>query len=724
MSNMESNKGYTIKVDFEEKPQTELPLVAHIFDKAGNLLETRPIKGNQFTSPESLQRKQVFIAPAELTRYESVSVENLEKLGAYQPSLKGFDAKKKIFELPKIPSSLVLIWPWCLCRVRGKVSKLFPFPFFPITFPVCHARVHICNLEPLFFRLPDSVIWDIRDRLIDFELKPFPIPEPIPEPFPFPPIPRPEPINPVARMAMPVMRSMAMMNKSQTVTIQPEMIKELRSAASANQARLVLDSYVTAGHVLPFCITHLLYRCVELDVVETDSNGIFDTTLFLRCSQKKNLYFWVEYLIDGVWQAVYKPSYCGNTYWNYICNTFVNIRVTDSRVPIGCRPTQTSSFFEVVSIGAGAVVSNISQKVVNNPVTLTKDAPTDATGLIDMGYGGQSPFGKALSIWANSGLGFPSADATHYRCLYKKSSDADVAASWKSVNSGSYFRYYKEEVQITPTNTQAFTKGFELKDSIGADFYKLTHEDVENDLGAPVAPVINREWATDTYPIATLDTSTLENTHYDIRIEIYKKNTATNTFTLTTVAKNVFKVPNPSNPAATMDAPDTFLTKVTQGTITSHAFEMTIRVDNNGCNASIDNASVLVGTEIRTSDTACGMVNYGLDKNVGLTVGFNAQHPNNFARFSFDVTKGNSGSILSTSGHITDTPVAPNFTNTDSPTHNHHFVSSGLTVAAFLGDCNAAAFAENLYVAALATNGSNRLNEYDDSSTAAFAMIP
>lgn len=722
MSNTASSKGYTIKVDFEEKPQTDLTLMAHIFDKAGNWLSTQPIKDNQFTYDESLQRKQVFIAPTELTTYEPLSIENLEKAGAYQPSLKGYDAKKRLFDLPKIPAASIINWRWCLCRVRGKVTKTFRFPWFPITLPVCHARVNICNLEPIIFKLPDLVIRDLRDRIVDLELKPFPLPEPIPEVFPFPPIPRPEPSNPLFKSISPVMRSTALMSKVQSFTIQPDMTKELRAATSVTQMRSALENYVVSGHLLPFCITQFLYKCVPLTTIETDSNGIFDTTLFMRCTDKKNLYFWVEYLIDGVWQTVYKPSYCGNTFWNYVCNTFVNLNLTDSRIPMGCRPTQTTSFFEIVSIGSGAIVSNISQKTVNNAITLAKDAATDATGLIDMGYGGKSPFGKALSIWANTGLGFPSADATHYRCLYKKSNDADVAASWKSVNKGSYFRYYNEEVQVTPTNVQRFTKGYELKDANGADFYKLTHEDIENDLGAAAAPVTNREWASDSYPIATLDTSTLENTHYDIRIEIYKKDPTSHTFTLTTVAKNVFKVPNPSNPALSIDAPDSFLTKVTQGSITSHAFEMTIRVDNNSCNASIDNARVTIGSDIRTSDTACGMLNYGNDKNVSLEVGFKAQHLNDFATVSFNVFKGNSGAVLSVSGHITD--ALPRFTNTDSITHEHHFISSGILAAEFLGACSAAAFAENVYVAALATNGYQRLYEYDASATAAFAMIP
>ena len=714
------------KIDFEGTPDKKLPLKVFVFDSYDRLIESKDIDGNSFhlqTDDKTLRHAQVFIAPVTdaIALNPQPLPPQLEQIGAYRPVFQLDKSRLIDRALLPIPEIYWKNWYFCSCRVRGQVVKPFyiPFPFgsgFTLNMPVCHARVHICRLESLILKLPDVDIFKLRDDLL--KLKPqFEIPRPIPRPEPIPDfhthlmtMPEMEVASSKTDFSPPL--SITLQNQLQTTSV-----GALRQILAKNWAELVYFPH--------FC---WLYNCVEVAVTETDSNGRFDTRVWESCfNPNHNYYMWVEYLINGVWEKVYHPSYCAGAFWNYACGTDVTITVTDPRVPFGCRPTQTGSFFEVVSIGSGAIVSKISQRVVNNVVNLTKDLPGDDTGLIDTAvidsaYTGRSPFGKSLTIRINSGLGFPSTEATHYRCIYKKSTDSDAPVNWKSVNAGSYFRYYNEEVELTPGNFQAFTKGYELKDTHGADFYKLTHEDVEDDLGVAVAPVINRVWGSDVYEIATLDTTNLANTHYDIRIEIYKKDAANN-FTLTTVAKNVFKVPNPSNPTATMDAPDAFLTRVTQGAITSHAFEMTIRVDNNKCDASIDNAIVSVGGVIHTSDTACGMVNYGVDKNVPLTVGFHAVHANNFANFSFNVTKGNSGSILSTSGHITDSPVL-NFNNNDSPSHDHHFVSTGLIAATFLGKCNGAAFAENLNVTALATNGSVRLQEYDDYSTAAFAMIP
>lgn len=45
-------------------------------------------------------------------------------------------------------------------------------------------------------------------------------------------------------------------------------------------------------------------------------------------------------------------------------------------------------------------------------------------------------------------------------------------------------------------------------------------------------------------------------------------------------------------------------------------------------------------------------------------------------------------------------------------------------VAAMIGVCDKAAFAENLYIRATHTNGNRRLEECDRSATAAFAIEP
>jgi len=45
-----------------------------------------------------------------------------------------------------------------------------------------------------------------------------------------------------------------------------------------------------------------------------------------------NIYIWVEANINGQRVTVYRPPLPCYTWWNYQCNTDINITVTDTRV--------------------------------------------------------------------------------------------------------------------------------------------------------------------------------------------------------------------------------------------------------------------------------------------------------------------------------------------------------------------------------------------------------
>jgi hypothetical protein len=150
------------------------------------------------------------------------------------------------------------------------------------------------------------------------------------------------------------------------------------------------------------------------------------------------------------------------------------------------------------------------------------------------------------------------------------------------------------------------------------------------------------------------------------------------------------------------------------------AFKMTFRVNNESCNAVIDNITVINsdGTT-EDSDTECGFAPYK-DKNTSdVEFSFEASHPENFAVFSFGVIRGNGN----------DCPDADTGGMVIGNSSNGYVLAGGkfskeVAAASLLGNCTQAAFSENLYVAALATNGSRRLYEYDDAAVAAFAIEP
>ncbi len=77
-------------------------------------------------------------------------------------------------------------WFWCDCRVRGHVIKVETLGGVTYEKPVCHARVHICEVDRLpwiIAQLPDDIILRLRDELLEAIRWPIPIPDP-PGPWP------------------------------------------------------------------------------------------------------------------------------------------------------------------------------------------------------------------------------------------------------------------------------------------------------------------------------------------------------------------------------------------------------------------------------------------------------------------------------------------------------------------------------------------------------------
>ena len=99
---------------------------------------------------------------------------------------------------------------------------------------------------------------------------------------------------------------------------------------------------------------------------------------------------------------------------------------------------------------------------------------------------------------------------------------------------------------------------------------------------------------------------------------------------------------------------------------------------------------------------------------------FLAYHPHNFATFSFSTIKGSSGAVAAAT--IGQTAV-------NAPSANG-FVRNAVTgvfaksvpVTTLLGACPQAAFAENLYVEATATDGYSQLWYLNRGDTKAFAL--
>lgn len=150
--------------------------------------------------------------------------------------------------------------------------------------------------------------------------------------------------------------------------------------------------------------------------------------------------------------------------------------------------------------------------------------------------------------------------------------------------------------------------------------------------------------------------------------------------------------------------------------IDAGGFIFNLHIDNNPCEATID-APQIGATGVAD---ACGFLRYDPASATLVTIGFHAEHPNNFATFNFRMTRGNSlVTAASTFGQEVAALLAGAYTGDGAGNFGHDFPRADL-----LDTCVNAAFAETLYIFAKATNGWVRLSNYDDFAVRAFALAP
>jgi hypothetical protein len=114
----------------------------------------------------------------------------------------------------------------------------------------------------------------------------------------------------------------------------------------------------------------------------------------------------------------------------------------------------------------------------------------------------------------------------------------------------------------------------------------------------------------------------------------------------------------------------------------------------------------------------CGMITFTPGSSAEMA--FLAYHPHNFATFSFSTIKGSSGAVAAAT--IGQTAVNAASANGFVRNAITGVFSKSVPVATLLGACPQAAFAENLYVEATATDGYSQLWYLNRGDTKAFAL--
>ena len=438
-------------VPFEEAPDKPLDLAAYVTDRtSGEVIASKPIKEGRFElvlDPARAPSLSISIAPLRPDAGDELpTTGQLGRLRAYEPVF-SFDPKVKKYDLQAIPVELSQFWWWCFCRVRGKVVKPITSGGVTVDMPVCHARVHICEVDPIWIileRLPDPDIFRLRDDLLKVIEQPFPRP---PEPtWPPSPEPGPGPIGPfefnqldvtdlevegaplpasfqVEAEREPAASLAESLERPSAHTLSAQLPIETRVALSSPSAQSVRRALIDNSVLIHpwLCWWWWLWpwwwRCDEVAVVDTDDNGRFDVTIAYPCSDQPDLYFWVEYYINGAWTTVYAPWRPCGTYWDYDCASAVTIRVTDPRVP----------YCDGISSPEGKVVV---VKTIGNDTSISEILGSAAVlreGLTvgEGGFPGQdSPFAGTLELRADFGDALFASGVQKYQWSFRQIKDA------------------------------------------------------------------------------------------------------------------------------------------------------------------------------------------------------------------------------------------------------------------------------------------------------------
>lgn len=763
-------KKISLNVSFEQAPQQEISLLGFLFYCDGRFLQAQPVRKNllEFTLPDAAGTPgaastaaanttfnagefRVFIAPATDKRIESVrSIEALEQYKPYEPVLQTNEDGN--FSILPLPSLITQFWPFCSCRVTGKVSKWFFIDGIWEDRPVCKARVHICDIDAIWYwiyKIPDYIIAKVPEVILNpKEIIRFPIPQPDPPPFT------------TGRIALEqntteksVFRTFSQEERQlQAAATLPELspgIRQTLSSGNLNRIRETIAANYAVFHPW-FCLWPWwwpwFYHRRELAVVYTDASGRFDKQVSYWCTgDKPDIYIWVEYLINGIWTTVYEPPVPCHTFWDYACGSPISIHITDPRVPGGCCCDCPIPGDEVWVRAVGSTsMSHINQaSYAQTPpgqsVSYNRIGLTDAAAIYDPSFlptvagDFKRPFGGSPTFVVGFGNSLPNNGIYYYRWSYKKVKDAglvNVSDSYKALQPvfGATSKGYEFTYIDSHGDTQFGSNSVKLGPfTVGGNDNLYIIPPERPDMAPFSVPEANPQWTEPSYRNYSINFNSDDlrdagnqkgDGLYEFKLELFDKTGAL----LTNIPKAAFKVPDYNNSGFSVNAPDVLLELPSPLSTVTSGFNILIRIDNSGCSADI--YTVKVNGSPASTD-CCGFVSYkpgGTE--AALDLSFQAAHPNNFAVFEFKVERGTCGyvDIAGASGMVI--AGADGYTLGSGGVYDKSFTPAQLLETCYNNGVGKGAFAETLAVAAMATDGTYRLIAKDNGDVAAFALEP
>lgn len=709
----------TIPVQFEVDPQAPIELNVVIADAKGNILQTTSIdSGGKINLDNALlQRTALQVAVMPNLDEQMEGIKNLSQLSRQKPYIAslGWDAKKKPFFKP-VPSIYLGWWHIKTCRVVGRVTKKYLINNVSTVLPVCHAKVHICEVDKISWilpRIPDHIILRIPDLIEKIPpINPV-IVNPVSPVIVRPNINiRPNVFTPKAVPVIKLEPSIA----ARFDTTNPQIIR----AEIANNFTLLRPYFCKLPWLWPY-----FYRCDEIRNAITDENGRFDVPIkYSSLGDKPDIYIWVECFINGSWTTVYRPSIACNTWWDYACGTDININVTDDRVKPTCGSPLPGQAVWIRRIGS-RTIRDVLQTSNNAPI---QGVPFERRGLFLYGGDHRSPFATTsqsarMDFEVIFGSGLPSSTAKYFRWACRKIANEEMVTELSPVVylQNPVSRPYLVEYTIGSITHFRVDSAPLGPVSIGAS-HGLFHIPPPNPVGfGGVTSSVG--WMSMSVDTTSLDTRTLHGDGlYKFWLEIFDASG-----NQVSPAPSFFTIPKAGNFDENEVAAGDYA-EVEDG---RNLFTMVVRIDslNNKTVAEIYPVKLTGPGGMFTVSNPCGFLDFTDEHAKNISIPFKAFQPKNFADFSFSVGRGNagtgaaptvagvSGMVIGNAGrYVRDANGV--YTPDDSP-------DLELSPAELMQTCLAggrAAFTQNLRVDALHTDGYRILDELDSSATAAFAL--
>jgi hypothetical protein len=688
---------FTLHVRADLKVQDhdrQLPkMFAYVFSGGGRLLNVKPLGKDNKTSltvPGTKERGkvQVFLGP-EIDK-DKISVAELKRRGGLREKVivgPQLDYPEIVFP---VINEKILCWLRSLCFVQGNLLKRVDRDGISIDMPVCHAKVEIYEVDPLYLiipRIPDIVIERIREDIID------PIGPVVNREFPELPVeitPPPVPATPLPDNLTPLS------GNAPNYDIDDPEIRQLAKTTNTLQFRNVLIKHADKlKHILSL---HWPVTKKLVATTTTDDCGKFKAFFFNGCKNPDtpDLYFIArQKIFFPINITIYepKPVSC-HTYWNYQCGTEVTL-YTNHPLARTCAPC-----LDVEAPNNWVMVSAVGNLSLNNIRGTSEDleATTNATnkGLTSGGsaFGGLLRFRLEFDHELRDSLG-----VKYYKMYYRKGNSGDFTPMTGTVN-----RHYTKEVDdelilkaynLGPKTAGTTTHLFEIPPALPPEGQWSIPNAVEDTTSA---------WF-NSLDIAALQPKGVawpEHGKYQIKVELY-----TDAGNLVDIDAKAIKYVvqaeiDADNTIHTTPATDLGLVHVLAGE-TKKSFVMELHIDNSRCLAQVGNPS-LKGTGAGLS---CGVIEYkGSDMADPVDMPFEARHPNGFATYSFSVKRGVSTQLVDT-GNVPNPPA----TSVAQQSVNN-----------LLDGCEVAGFSEALHVWAKVTNGWSRQSAYDDFDHRAFVL--